>query len=486
MRVVETERAFEGANPNQSNAHQSMTLFPHGNRARRFRAPPGVARARGRGHISGAMSSRFSLGRLALPLLGLAAIVLVAAALRRPRLAPPRHSDRPLCAAGNAGLALPGGLCALAVAKGLGPVRHLVVAPNGDVFVNAGSRGVLALRDTSGDGVADIVRPFGGPGGTGIALSDRYLYYSTDDAVYRYAWKPGQLEPAGAPQAIVTGLPSNGDHTSKSIALGPGGALFVNVGSATNSCQERNRSSRSPGRDPCTELETRAGIWRFAADRPGQRFADGEHWATGLRNTVALAVDPASGALYGAVHGRDQLADNWGFTAQRSAENPAEEFVRIGRGDDFGWPYCYYDVDARAKVLAPEYGGDGTRIGRCATARAPLAAFPGHWGPMALAFGPAPQLGAGYGSGVFVAFHGSWNRAPLPQAGYRVIWQPLREELPAGEYRTVVTGAAGPTSIRPSGLAVGPDGSLYVAADANGTIWRILGDSSTAHTREGK
>ncbi len=432
------------------------------------------------------MSSRFSLGRLVVPLLGLAVVVLVAAALRRPHVAPPRHSDRPLCAPGNAGLALPSGLCALAVATGLGPVRHLVVAPNGDVFVNAEGRGVIALRDTSGDGVADIVRPFGGPGGTGLALTDSYLYYSTDDAVYRYAWKPGQLEPAGSAEAMVTGLPSGGDHTSKSIALGPGGALFVNIGSATNSCQQRNRASRSPGRDPCTELETRAGIWRFAADRPGQRFADGEHWATGLRNTVALAVDPGSGALYGAVHGRDQLADNWGFTVQRSAENPAEEFVRIERGDDFGWPYCYYDVDARAKVLAPEYGGDGRRIGRCATARAPLVAFPGHWGPMALAFGPARQLGPAYASGVFVAFHGSWNRAPLPQAGYRVVWQPLRDGRPAGDYRTVVTGAGGPTSIRPSGLAVGPDGSLYVAADANGTIWRILGDSSSAHTTEEK
>lgn len=430
------------------------------------------------------MPSRFSLGRLALALLGLAGAGLVAAALRRPRLRPPRHSDRPICAAGNAGLALPSGLCALAVAKGLGPVRHLVVAPDGDVFANTEGRGVLALRDTSGDGAADLVRTFGAPGGTGIALTERYLYYSTDDAVYRYAWKPGQLEPAGPAEAMVTGLPSGGDHTSKSIALGPGGALFVNVGSATNSCQERNRASRSPGRDPCTELETRAGIWRFAADRPGQRFADGEHWATGLRNTVALGVDPASGALYGGVQGRDQLSANWGFSAERNAENPAEEFVRIARGDDFGWPYCYFDVDARAKVLTPEYGGDGRRVGRCATARAPLVAFPGHWAPLALAFGPARALGAGYASGVFLAFHGSWNRAPLPQAGYRVVWQPLRDGRPAGDYRTAVTGSGGPTSIRPSGLAVGPDGSLYLAADANGTVWRILADSEALHTRE--
>src|SRR5690349_18752376 len=232
--------------------------------------------------------SGFPPGRVALLLLGIGAVVLLAATLRGPAIAPPRHADRPVCAADNGGLTLPKGLCALVVAKDVGPVRHLVVAPNGDVFANVQGREVLALRDTSGDGVADVVRRFGGSGGTGIALSDRYLYYSSDDAVYRYAWSPGRLEPVGPPEAIVTGLPSGGDHTSKSIALGPNGALFLNIGSATNSCQERNRASRSPGRDPCTERDTRAGVWRFAADRPGQRFADGQHWATGLRNTVAL------------------------------------------------------------------------------------------------------------------------------------------------------------------------------------------------------
>ncbi len=103
---------------------------------------------------------------------------------------------------------------------------------------------------------------------------------------------------------------------------------------------------------------------------------------------------------------------------------------------------------------------------------------------MALAFGPAKLLGDGYEEGVFIAFHGSWNRAPLPQAGYRVVWQPLQNGTPAGPYRTVAAGAAGPTSVRPSGLAVGPDGSLYLAADANGTVWRILTDSGAARTRE--
>jgi glucose/arabinose dehydrogenase len=407
------------------------------------------------------------------------------ALVTRARHPPPRHAERPVCARDNGGLTVPKGFCALVVAHDVGPVRHLVVAPNGDIFANRERGGVLALRDTSGDGVADVTRQFGRGGGTGIALDQNFLYYSTNDAVYRYPWRVGQLEPQGEAEPIVTGLPTGGDHNSKSIAIGPEGALFVNVGSATNSCQQQNRASRSPGRDPCTELASRAGVWRFAADRRGQRFADGERWATGLRNTVALAAEPGSRALYGASHGRDQLAENWGFPPEKSAENPGEELVRLERGDDYGWPYCYFDTDLKRKVLAPEYGGDGKQVGRCAGVKPPLAAYPGHWAPMAIAFGTAKQFGSAYASGVFMAFHGSWNRAPLPQAGYRVIWQPFSGGHPAGEYRTFASGTKGPTSIRPSGLAVGPDGSIYLAADDNQTVWRIVNAAGAERTKEG-
>ena len=168
--------------------------------------------------------------------------------------------------------------------------------------------------------------------------------------------------------------------------------MFVSIGSATNSCQESDRAAKSPGIDPCIELERRAGIWQFSASKAGQTFASGRRYATGMRNPGATAIQPGSGALYAAINGRDQLGDSWGFSAERNAENPAEELVKAGAGDDFGWPYCYYSIENKAKVLAPEYGGDGKQVGRCAKAKDAVIPFPAHWAPLALAFYPSDAL----------------------------------------------------------------------------------------------
>ena len=191
--------------------------------------------------------------------------------------------------------------------------------------------------------------------------------------------------------------------------------------------------------------------------------------------TMALAVEPGTGKLYAAPHGRDQLAQNWGFTDQQGAELPAEEFMQVEAGDDFGWPYCYYDWQQKLLVLAPEYGGNGKAVGRCSSRKDPLIGFPGHWAPMAIVFYSATQFPAKYRGGAFVAFHGSWNRAPLPQAGYRVDFVPFGAPgKPTGEFETFATSGKGPTSLRPAGLAVGPDGSLYIADQSSGTIWRVM------------
>jgi glucose/arabinose dehydrogenase len=397
----------------------------------------------------------------------------------------------PACAPSNAGLVLQGGFCALIVADSVGAARHIAVAPNGDVFValRGQTGGVLALRDTSGDGVADVRARFGPTGGTGIALHGGFLYFATDDAVLRWRWAPGQLEPSGAPDTVVSQLLSRRQHAAKTIALGADGALYVNIGAPSNACQppDSNGVDRRPGvagRDPCTLLDSAGGIWRFDAGRLRQTQADGRRFATGLRNVVALALDAGSGRLFGAQHGRDALYQFWPahYDSVAGAEQPAEELFLIERGGDYGWPYCYYDPEQRAKVLAPEYGGDGKTVGRCATARKPAVAFPAHWAPNSLAFASGTQFPPKYREGVFIAFHGSWNRAPLPQAGYKVVFVPFARGAPAGVGDVFADGFAGeltPQSSqtaphRPTGLAVGPDGSLYVTDDRGGRIYRIL------------
>ena len=385
----------------------------------------------------------------------------------------------PKCDADNGGLLVPKGFCATLVAGNLGPVRQIAVAPNGDLYAalsgkpGDGTGGVLGFRDRDGDGKPDERASFGPAGGNDVKVRNGFVYFALDDRILRYRLSGSKLEPEGKEETLVAGLPNEGNHKAKSIAFGSGDTMYVVIGSATNSCQKTDRLPASPGLDPCRELERHAGIWRFSASRPGQRFEDGRRFATGLRNAMAVATHPATGALYAGIHGRDQLSDNWGFGDTVNANNPGEELVRVESGGDYGWPYCYYSNQFNKKVLAPEYGGDGEKVGRCASAKAPLLSFPGHWGPMALAFYTADAFGPRYQGGLFVAFRGSWNRAPLPQEGYRVSFIPFVKGRPSREYTTFATEKGGPTSLRATGVAVAPDGSLYISADQNGKIWKV-------------
>jgi glucose/arabinose dehydrogenase len=259
----------------------------------------------------------------------------------------------------------------------------------------------------------------------------------------------------------------------------------VSVGSFSNSCEQQGGITTPPGSDPCTELNTRAGIWRFDANRTGQTFAPNARYAAGIRNAVGVAVHPGNGRLYAVQHGRDQLRRLWPdifSSTQYQAENPGEELLQVNEGDEFGWPYCYYAMDVKALVTAPEYGGDGKKTDRCAGRKGPVMAFPGHWAPMSLLFYTGTMLPARYRDGAFVAFHGSWDRSPEPQAGYNVVFQPMTSGQPSGAYEVFADGFAElpPGSIqpddskhRPVGLAQGPDGALYITDDKGGRVYRL-------------
>jgi mono/diheme cytochrome c family protein len=153
--------------------------------------------------------------------------------------------------------------------------------------------------------------------------------------------------------------------------------------------------------------------------------------------------------------------------------------VQVKEGADYGWPTCYYDGGLKTLVLAPEYGGDGKTVGDCANKSPPVAAFPAHWAPNDVLINNGSQFPEGWRGGAFVAFHGSWNRAPGPQGGYNVVFQPLADGKTTGDYVVFADGFAGAEKApgramhRPAGLAMGPDGALYISDDMKGRIWRV-------------
>ena len=403
------------------------------------------------------------------------------------------------CPSDDSGLQLPAGFCATVFADDIGHARHMVAAPSGVLYVNTWSGRyygnaathaggfLVALQDKSGAGKADVIERFGetvqsgGAGGTGIGMYKGSIYAESKDRIVRYSLPAGSILPSGSADTIVSGLPLGGDHPMHPFIINAEGVMYVDVATATNSCQLKNRTLKSPGAEPCTELETRGGIWLYDANKTNQTFSPGERFATGIRNAEGFAIDP-SGRMFVTQHGRDQLRANWPdlYKPDQEATLPAEELLLLKAKGDYGWPECYYDSFSEKLVLAPEYGGDGGKTaGVCANKIGPVAAFPAHWAPNAMVRYDKEQFPARYREGVFIAFHGSWDRAPYAQSGYNVVFQPVAGDRASGPCEIFADGFAGAVKSpakaehRPSGLAVGPDGSLYVSDDIRGRIYRI-------------
>ncbi len=397
--------------------------------------------------------------------------------------------------ANNGGLFLPDGFGAIVVVDSIGPSRHLAVKENGDIYVKlkitSDAPGSVALRDEDGDGKADIIQPFGkyvndGIFATGMRIHNGYLYYSTEKVVYRQKID-NELVPTSK-QEIVLMDESDQWHIAKPIAFDKEGNMYVPYSAPSNACASfintTGSSVQQAGQYPCPELVNHAGIWKFKANAINQTQKDGVQMGTGLRSIVAMNFNTSNNTLYAVQHGRDDLHLLWPnhYSAWQNAVTPAEEFFEIKEGKNYGWPYSYYDPITKQKKQAPEYGGDGKKLATDQSYSNPLAAFPAHWAPNDLLFYQGDQFPLRYKNGAFIAFHGSTNRGPYPQAGYIVAFVPFKNGKPSGAWEVFADGFAGVDTIvnvsdaqyRPMGLAEGPDGSLYISDSKKGKIWRVM------------
>ncbi|HWA24396.1 MAG TPA: PQQ-dependent sugar dehydrogenase [Lacunisphaera sp.] len=376
-------------------------------------------------------------------------------------------------------------------------LRGIAVAPNGDVYAKLLRGPILALRDTDGDGRADVIKEFGpGDGGTHILFHDGWLYHSSRTAVYRYKYIPGELVPSSPVEVVVRDLPAEKDHDAKAFAFDDQGRMIVEVGSPYNVFSDGDRRLGAKGKTPAEIAafqQSYGGFWRFDLNRLNQTQADGVRFSTGHRHSLALAWHPLSREFFMVMMGRDNLnvvAPEF-YDELDNAERDAEEMHLLKEGANLGWPTTYWDPIKQARMVAPEYGGDNRKRDNNPAYDPPVVAFPAHWAPIQMCYYAGTQFPERYRGGMFVAFHGSWNRAPRAQAGYKVAFVPFNAQgLPTGAYETFADGFPGvdyfvntrDARYRPAGVAVGPDGSLYVTETEKGRIWRIIYTGETAST----
>lgn len=343
-------------------------------------------------------------------------------------------------------LKLPPGFEANYFAYGFEHARWITVAPNGDVFVaDAGPGRIIVLRDEDGDGRADISRKFAANHNFphGMVFHGGYLYVADLDNVWRYGYSDGQLHATASPQAMLKkgSLGTDSGHSTRTLAISPDGhRLYVAIGS------EKNIAEEAPPRATVQEIDLLNGRQRT--------------FASGLRNPVGIAFKPGSDDLYVVVNERDGLGD----------ELVPDYLTRIQDGDFFGWPYAYLGPNPQ-----PDYGE--RRPDLVAKTKLPDVLFRSHSAPLGLAFYDGERFPAEYRGDAFVALHGSWNAA-TPR-GYMIARVPFENGRPAGYYEVFATGfwqrgeKIAQVWGRPAGLAVAGDGSLLIADDIGGVIWRV-------------
>lgn len=342
----------------------------------------------------------------------------------------------------GAQLVLPPGFHIAVYAGGLDDPRTMLLAPNGDVLVaEPGAGRITILRDANHDGVAEqrwvfakgLDEPFG------LALHGGFLYVGNENAVVRFDYRPGQTAASGAPRTI-TELPGGGHSTRGLLLSRDGTKLFISVGSASNVSRE----------DP-----PRAAILVMNLDGSGRRT-----FASGLRNPIGMAFEPATGALWTDVNERDGLGDDL----------VPDYATEVRDGAFYGWPYAYIGQheDPRRR---------GERPDLVAKAVVPSLLIQAHSAPIGMAFYTGTMFPPEYRGNAFVALHGSWNRSR--RTGYKIIRIPFRNGHPTGGgYDDFVAGwMLGETNRhvwgRPACLLVLGDGSLLISDDGAGKIWRV-------------
>jgi glucose/arabinose dehydrogenase len=356
----------------------------------------------------------------------------------------------PAGAQGAAALHAPNGFIVERIATVAG-ARELAVAPNGDLFVGTERNTIAVVPDAQGTpGAPRTFATFGDRPVAGVVIDGETLYAGAQFGVYRIPYRSGDRQARAAPQKIASVRTSgvSRDHQTTTVAVA-GGVLYAGVGSSCNAC------------DP--ELDaTRATIQAMTLDGKNVHPR-----AVDIRNAIALAVNPVDGGLWAGVAGRDDLAHG----------HPLEIFddVTAHPGTpDYGWLRCYDD-------RKPIAGGS------CANVVVPRAVFPAYDTPIGATFYPADQRGAyafpaPYRGGAFVTLHGSWHTPPVPP---RVAFVPFRGADPAkpvdwndpgsqwSEFGGGCQQPDGSRTCRPTGVAVGTDGSLFVSDDYGGAIFRI-------------